>query len=42
MMKRIRGIYLEAIDTEEHWNASTIVLKKGKKPLLKTSSDGIK
>ena len=34
MMKSVRGIYLEAIDTEAHWNASTIVLKKGQKALV--------
>lgn len=34
MVKNIRGIYLEAIDTEEHWNASTIVLKKGQKAFV--------
>ena len=33
-MKTVRGIYLEAIDTEAHWNASTIVLKKGQKAFV--------
>lgn len=33
-MKSVRGIYLETIDTEAHWNASTVILKKGQKALV--------
>lgn len=28
-MKTLKGIYLQTIDTEAHWKASKVVLKKG-------------